>query len=107
MGRKRLKPQNEEQQDLVQVYYYSPMIPNAEASCLRPCALYLLAEYLFPLSSMISISLISISEYTPISSTPSSGEEGDGSVRSSFRRRQHVPSLVDPTTYNHWVLDYR
>ena len=51
--------------------YFSPMIPNAEASCLRPCALCLLAEYLFPLSSMISISLISISEYSPISSTPS------------------------------------
>ena len=51
--------------------YFSPMIPNAEASCLRPCALCLLAEYLFPLSSIISISLISISEYSPISSTPS------------------------------------
>ena len=76
-----------------------PMMPKAEATCFKPWVRYLLAEYLFPSSSMIKRSLISFSVYSMSpSSTSSRGCRGEGKVRSIFRRRQLVPSLVEPTT---------
>ena len=36
-----------------------PIMPKAEATCFKPWVRYLLAEYLFPSSSMIRSSLIS------------------------------------------------
>ena len=39
----------------------------------------------------------------PTSSIPSQGDEGEGIVLSTFRRRQLVPSLVDPTMYSHCI----
>ena len=81
----------------------NPTIPNADATCLSPWALYLLAEHLLPSSSIISRSLISFSVYSPpISSTTSLGLLLEGGLRDSFKRRQLVPSFVEPTTYSHY-----
>ena len=80
-----------------------PMIPKAEATCFRPCERYLFEEFLLPTSSMIRVSLISVSVYSPpTSSTPREKLGPVGGWRESLSSRQLVPSLVEPTTYSHW-----
>ena len=80
------------------------MIPNAEATCLSPWDLCLLADILFPPSSIVSSSLISVLEYSvPSSSTSSVARPTGGMTRENLRIRQLRPSFVEPTTYSHYV----